>query len=291
MANTIVKTPIVYYGGKTSIINHLLEMVPLHEVYTETFFGGGTLFWAKDPVKNETINDRLDLVINFYRQLRSNFAPLKQLINATLIGRTVHTEAMDLIRQFKKVHGSSSINLNAEMRTKLAWAFWVCTNFAYSNKIGGGYKYSNHMSVAVPDKLAKCKQYFTEALAARIEHAYIENEDALYILSSRNVEKAFHYVDPPYPNADQGHYGGYGYDQYENLLKWLATECKGKFLLSSYNTEMLDGYTKIYDWYKKEITHRITGSKTSNFATNRWSKTEVLISNYATPCGTLNLFQ
>jgi DNA adenine methylase len=66
MAYTQVKTPIVYYGGKTSIVNHLLDMVPVHEVYTETFFGGGTLFWAKDPVKNETINDRLDIVINFY---------------------------------------------------------------------------------------------------------------------------------------------------------------------------------------------------------------------------------
>jgi len=50
MAYTKVKTPIVYYGGKTAILNHLMEMVPVHEVYTETFFGGGTLFWAKDPV-------------------------------------------------------------------------------------------------------------------------------------------------------------------------------------------------------------------------------------------------
>lgn len=291
MANTIVKTPIVYYGGKTSIVNHLLEMVPLHEVYTETFFGGGTLFWAKDPVKNETINDKLDIVVNFYRTLRLNYAELKKRIDATLIGRVIHNEALTFIRNHKKVHGSEKVPTTSDYRVTLAWAFWVCTNFAYSNKIGGGYKYSNHMSVAVPDTLAKRKADFTDALAARIEHAYIENEDALKVLQSRNVEKAFHYIDPPYPNADQGHYTGYGYDQYENLLQWLATKCKGKFLLSSYNSEMLDGYTKIYDWYKKEITHRITGSKVANPSVNRSSRTEVLISNYATPCGTLNLFQ
>ncbi len=98
MANTVVKTPIVYYGGKTAIMSHLLEMVPVHEVYTETFFGGGALFWAKNPVKNETINDRLDIVINFYRVLRTNFNKLKKLVDATLIGRSIHNEALTVIR-------------------------------------------------------------------------------------------------------------------------------------------------------------------------------------------------
>lgn len=294
MANTIVKTPIVYYGGKTSIVNYLLEMVPLHEVYTETFFGGGTLFWAKDPVKNETINDRLDIVINFYKTVKLHYVPLKKLIDATLIARSVHGEALNYIRGFNK-SGIPSQNLTRAARVKLAWAFWVCTNFAYSNKIGGGYKYSNHMSVAVPDTLAKRKTEFTEKLVERIQGAYIENDDALKILASRNVENAFHYIDPPYPNADQGHYPGYKWDRYEKLLQWCATDCKGKFLLSSYNSVMLDGYTKIYEWHKKEINHKLSGSKAMNARSGRESKgkiqkTEVLISNYATPCGTLSLF-
>src|SRR5690348_15301826 len=101
MAYTKTSTPIVYYGGKTSILNHLLEMVPVHEVYTETFLGGGTLFWAKTPAKNETINDKLDLVINFYRCLKFKYAQLKPLIEGTLIGRSIHNEALDYIRMFK----------------------------------------------------------------------------------------------------------------------------------------------------------------------------------------------
>jgi len=291
MANTVVKTPIVYYGGKTSIINHLLELVPLHEVYTETFFGGGTLFFTKDPAKNETINDRLNVVINFYRCLKLHYKPLKKLIDATLISRTIHYEALRMIQKFQRVHGNDLACLGQRKKIELAWAFWVCTNFAYSNKIGGGYKYSNHMSVSVPDTLAKRKEQFTEALSERLQHAYIENYDAIKILQSRNVDKAFHYIDPPYPNADQGHYSGYGWDEYENLLKFLATECKGKFMLSSYNSEMLEGYSQIYDWYKREITHKISGSKESNFSKNRWHKTEVIVTNYSSPCLTLKLFE
>jgi len=287
---TLVKTPIVYYGGKTSILNHLLQMTPEHEVYTETFFGGGTLFWAKTPAKNETINDKLDIVINFYKTLKLNFSPLKRLIDATLISRSIHQEALAVIKAHK-IHGSKGYRAQVQ----LAWAFWVCTNFAYSNKIGAGYKYSNHQTVSVPATLKKRKEDFTELLVARIAGAYIENDDAIRILKSRNVEKAFHYVDPPYPNADQGHYRGYGWDQYEALLIFLATECTGKFLLSSYNSEMLDGYTKIYEWKKKEITHKLSGTAALNSRKGKTSKgihtkTEVLISNFENTCGTLSLF-
>lgn len=282
MAYTQVKTPIVYYGGKTSILNHLLEMVPVHEVYSETFFGGGTLFWAKAAVKNETINDRLDIVINFYRVLKNDFKKLKKMVDATLIGRSIHHEALNTIRLHK-----TGITVD---RVNLAWAFWVCTNFAFSNKIGGGYKYSNDMSVAVPDTLKKRKENFTELLVERIEHAYIENDDAVKILRSRNVKKAFHYVDPPYPNADQGHYAGYTFEDYENLLSFLAHECKGKFLLSSYNSDMLTDYIQVHGWHKKEITHRVGGSREVNPKLNRKDRTEVLVSNYSTPCGTLKLF-
>lgn len=267
MAFTGTKTPIVYYGGKTSIMNHILQLIPEHEVYTEVFFGGGAVFFSKDPARNETINDRLDIVINFYRQLRNNFSKLKKLIDATLIGRSIHGEALTIIRRHK--------NNQKTDRIRLAWAFWVCTNFAYSNKIGGGYKYSNHMSVSVPDTLKKRKSEFTEHLVERIEHAYIENEDALKVLNSRNVSSAFHYFDPPYPNADQGHYAGYGWDEYEALLSFCATKMKGRFMLSSYNSEMLDEYIHKYGWLKKQITHRIKAPRKSGEI-----KTEVLVMNY-----------
>lgn len=291
MANTVVKTPIVYYGGKTSIINHILPLVPEHQTYYEGFAGGATLFWAKDPVKNETINDRMKIVVNFYRTLKLNYAPLKRLIDATLIGRDIHNEGLEIIRAHKRGEEVDSI--------RLAWAFWMCTNFAYSNKIGGGYKYSNDMSVAVPDTLAKRKADFTDALVARIEHAYIENDDAIKIAISRNTPKTFHYFDPPYPNADQGHYSGkslpggdkYDWEDYEKLMLFCATECNGKFLLSSYNSEMLQRYVDQYGWRKVEITHKISGLKSHNPAKNRWTRTEVLVRNYANVCNTMDLFE
>lgn len=279
--NKIIKTPIVYYGGKTSIINHLLEMVPVHEVYTETFFGGGALFWAKDPAKNETINDRLDIVVNFYKVLKLKFKPLKRLIDATCYSRSEHQKAYRIF---------SDKRYNDVTR---AWAFWFRANFSFANKLDGGIHYGNHQSNVHPEVMRNKKIEFTEQLQRRIEGVYIENKNALQVLKSRNIKNAFHYIDPPYFHgsetltADHGHYNKkfFTAGDYEELFEFLANECNGKWLLSNYNSEMLERYCKIHGWFKKEITHRISAPRKSGPA-----KVEVLISNYSTPCGTLKLF-
>jgi DNA adenine methylase len=272
-----LRTPISYYGGKQALLSHILPLIPPHEVYTEVFFGGGAVFWAKQPAKNETINDRLDVVVNFYRVLKSDFKQLKKLIDASLISRTLNKEARQIIN-----------NSDSMDRLQVAWAFWINTNFAYSNKLNAGYKYTNDCFAAVPETLASKKAAFTQLLQKRIEHAYIENEDALKILHSRNIKNAFHYLDPPYPGSDQGHYSGYTWEDYEKLLQWCGEQCKGKFLLSNYHSELLESYIKKYGWKKKEITHRIKAPRKSG--NGKAEKTEVLIYNYASPCGTLSIF-
>ena len=41
------RTPISYYGGKQTMLPHILPLIPEHAIYTEAFFGGGAVFWAK----------------------------------------------------------------------------------------------------------------------------------------------------------------------------------------------------------------------------------------------------
>ena len=141
-----IKTPISYYGGNQSVISHILPLVPQHEVYTEVYFGGGTVFFAKDPVYNETINDKLDIVINFYRILKTNYRQLKKLIDISLISRTMHIQAMHIAQ------GKTP----ADNVTR-AWAFWYTCNFSFSCKIGGGIKYANEKNTIVPVTLRNKK--------------------------------------------------------------------------------------------------------------------------------------
>ncbi|PIX06781.1 MAG: methyltransferase, partial [Flavobacteriales bacterium CG_4_8_14_3_um_filter_35_10] len=67
-----MKTPISYYGGKQSMLKHILPMIPRHMTYVEPFFGGGAVFWAKPQSEVEIINDYNANVANFYVQLKTN---------------------------------------------------------------------------------------------------------------------------------------------------------------------------------------------------------------------------
>ncbi len=102
----------------------------------------------------------------------------------------------------------------------------------------------------------------------------IECADALYIINSRDNDKAFFYVDPPYYNSNCGHYDGYTIEDFEMLLKRLSG-IKGKFLLSSYPSDILSEFSGKYGWYTRKVEQLVSVNKGSGKA-----KTEVLTANY-----------
>ncbi len=53
------------------MLKHILPLVPEHKIYIEPFFGGGSLFWAKEPAKCEVINDVNMNLVNFYQVLKN----------------------------------------------------------------------------------------------------------------------------------------------------------------------------------------------------------------------------
>jgi len=259
-----VKTCITYYGGKLSLLNKILPLIPEHSIYTEAFFGGGAVFFAKAPVEGETINDRLNLVINFYEVIKTDFEALKQKIEATLFSRKSYMKAK---------HICESPNL--EDKLEMAWAFYVGTQMGFACKIGSfGYdKYGKRVKSFLNKKLQ-----FTPEIAKRLENTQIENNDALKVIQSRDTENSFHYVDPPYINSNQGHYGGYSEADYRNLLDTLS-KVKGKFLLSSYPSEILDEYIHKNGWYSIRMEKPLSAQK-AVAGKPRGRKTEVLTANY-----------
>lgn len=210
----------------------------------------------------------MDILINFYRVLKMQFSELKPWIEQSLISRSMHREALDIVKGKKPAD-----------TVKTAWTFWYVTNFSFANKIGGGYKYSNDMNTSVPNTLQCKKNEFTHLLVKRLENAYIENEDAIKVLKSRNTKQAFHYIDPPYMNADQGHYKGYTENDFEALLYFLSTECTGKFMLSNYPSDILTKYVNTNGWNIKNINH---SSKHGAHVKHR-KKDEIIVWNYTAP--------
>lgn len=259
-----MKTPVTYYGGKAQMAHHILPLIPPHYLYCEPFCGGGAIFFAKEPSPVEVINDLNKEVINFYEVLKKRYAPLKKLIGATLHSREQHRKAQIIYQ-------------NPELFNEVtrAWAFWTLANNSFSAIVDGGWAYENKTN-GTTNRLRNKKRDFTKEYSERLESLQIECKDALKVIKARDNADTFFYCDPPYFNSDMGHYKGYTLQDFTNLLDTLAG-IRGKFLLSSYPSDILKEYAKKYDW------HQVSFEKMLAVCGKRLQpklKTEVLTANF-----------
>lgn len=258
-----MKTPITYYGGKQVLVKHLLALVPPHKLYCEPFFGGGALFFAKPRSEVEVINDIDNEVINFYAVMKKDFKALQKEIRATLHSRTLYGKARTIYENPKK-HSD----------VERAWAFWTLANQGFASMLTSwGFGRENSKEVA----LAKKRDNFTRSYAERFKMVQIESNDALKVIDRCDAADSFFYVDPPYINSDQGHYEGYTEKEYTSLLEKLAS-IKGKFLLSSYPSTVLNRFVKKYKWQVRKIKMAVAVTKHTDK-----EKTEVMVFNYDPP--------
>lgn len=90
-----MKTPISYYGGKQSLVKDILPLFPEHKIYVEPFFGGGAVYWSKEPVQCEIVNDVNMNIVNFYEVLKHSYFDLRKKVEATLHSRETYKKSND----------------------------------------------------------------------------------------------------------------------------------------------------------------------------------------------------
>lgn len=258
-----MKTPISYYGGKQTMLKHILPLIPNHEVYTEAFAGGAAVFFAKKPAKVEVINDINAELINFYKVFKQHSNDLRTEIESTVHSRNLHAYAQ-FIYQYPEFF----------TKVKRAWALWLLSKVSFASKLDGTYGYDKTQNSCVK-RLVNAKEFLlSEHLAERIAEAQVECTDALRVIKSRDTSDAFHFVDPPYINTNLGHYVGYNEHDFLLLLE-LLEQVEGKFMLTNFPNEILDYHVKRNKWNVVEVTRTISASKSK-----RRKQVEVMVMNY-----------
>lgn len=260
-----MRTPITYYGGKQRLAERILQLIPEHKIYCEPFFGGGAVFFAKPKSYLEVINDKNNRLMTFYKQVQTHFEELQEMV-----ANSLHSES-DYLRA-KEIYFGRIDSTDLE----IAWSVWIVTNFSFSGSPIGGWKWCNgsagsHAGVFMLRK----RDEFTKGLKTRLQTVQISSRDAITVIKQRDTEHTFFYLDPPYPNCDQKHYRGYTTDDLKELLITLQ-DIKGKFILSNYNSEMLETYIDKNQWNKLEIDMPLSVAN----LTRSKRKTEVLVTNY-----------
>lgn len=219
-----------YYGGKQRMASKIVAMMPAHMMYVEPFFGGGAVFFKKGlpEVTNgdyyhEVINDKSELLINFYEVFQSNFSELYHRILYTPHSEAVYKRSGDMLKDPDKY---SDLDL--------AWAYYVNLSQSFANKLGAGWERTSKP----PARNRGCTWHNQKrrllATFERLQYVTISCTDALKVIEQRDSENAFFYLDPPYPGTECGHYDGYTLKDLQNLVDLLTT-IKGRFILSNYD--------------------------------------------------------
>ena len=255
--------PISYYGGKQKMLQYILPIIPQHEIYVEPFCGGAAVFFAKSASTIEVLNDTNSELINFYRCIQNDFSSLEKEIRISLHSRRLHKDAQVI---YSNPHMFNEI--------KRAWAVWVLATEGFCSMLDGTWGYDLKKGTTTR-KVTNKRDSFSEQFAIRLQNVQIECTDALRIITTRDRPETFFYCDPPYFNSYCGHYDGYSESDFTALLDQLS-QIDGKFLLSSYPSDVLTKFTKKHKWRSKSIIQQVSVNRGGNGR----KKTEVLTWNY-----------
>ena len=228
-----MKTPCSYYGGKsriaTQIVPHIMA-IP-HTVYVEPFFGGGAVLYAKSKINrgnsdyySEAINDLNKQLITFWRVAREQPKELARWIELTPCSQEEHREA-------RKIYNNPSEYSDL----KVAWAIYIQCNMSFANGIGKGWGTAvigRNLAATWVNRAARLPECFE-----RLKDVYIGCEDALSFIKRFDCPHGLIYADPPYPDTNQGHYGGYTLDDYQALCATLDA-CESSYVLSNYHQDI-----------------------------------------------------
>ena len=86
-----INSPFRYPGGKFYARRLILEHVPPHSYYAEPFAGGGSIFFAKEKVADNWLNDVDDDLWNTYIHIRDHVEALIAFLAGLPASKELHT--------------------------------------------------------------------------------------------------------------------------------------------------------------------------------------------------------
>lgn len=261
-----MRPPFPYYGGKMTIADRIVAVLPEHGHYVEPFAGSLAVLLAKPPARMETVNDLDDLIVTFWQVLRDRPDELAQACALTPHSRTEHARALDIPPDLDDVE-----------KARRVWVRLTQGRSGAMRPTGWrNYQDPGGSVTSMPGYLAGYVDRMPPA-ARRLACVSLECRDALDVITTYGKHRGvLLYCDPPYPYSTRG---GSHYrhemgkrEQHEQLAEALNA-CTAAVVLSGYRSQL---YDRLYaGWHTHEIS-AFTGNGGDRRAGTR---VEVLWSN------------
>lgn len=276
-----MKPPFTYFGGKLSVAQQVVSLLPPHEHYVEPFAGSLAVLLAKPPSLMETVNDLDGLLMNFWQQLRDNPAELERLCALTPHSRAEAELAED----------PDGEDLSDLERARRVWVRLTQCRGGHTQRRTGWRHYQDARgdSHSMPDYLDSYVGRIAAA-AGRIRGVSLECRPALDLIARYGRHSScLIYADPPYLKSVRTwtNDAGYGHEMHAEQehrdLAEALNAARAAVVLSGYPSPL---YDELYDgWYRAEIAARA-----DNGTAGQRTRTEVLWSNRPFPAAEATLF-
>ena len=240
-------------GGKSKIKNLIIDKMPKHDIYVEPFIGGGSVFFSKEPVKINVINDLDTDIYNTYKDMKD--------VGEKMINKDF-TPNRD---KFNKLLKQNKFKNNIE---RLYRNLYISLNSFSGNRKGyiGEKEEINKQNTEVGKKYktTKWKDFLND------NNVKIYNKDFCDLIKKYDSKDTLFYLDPPYSKSKTDYdVGGldinYVYDCLDNI--------KGKFILSYDKSPEIKKLFKKYKIKTIETVYEISGKRQEGIK-------EYLITNY-----------
>ncbi|OGG48416.1 DNA adenine methylase [Candidatus Kaiserbacteria bacterium RIFCSPLOWO2_12_FULL_52_8] len=181
-----INSPFRYPGGKFYARKLIMELLPIHDFYIEPFAGGGSVFFAKEKVKENWLNDMDTELINCLSVIQKR----PQDLIAALEGEAATKERH---KYFKNEYQPRN-----QLERAKRWFYLNRTSYSGIMMMqncfwGYGDKYSMR-----PENWPRNILRTSEKLKG-VKLTSLDFEDVI----DQAPDGAFLFLDPPYFNADQ----------------------------------------------------------------------------------------
>lgn len=255
----IQAAPMVQWmGGKRRLAPHILPLFPEHTCYVEPFCGAAALFFLKQQVKVEVLNDVNGDLVTLYRVVQHHLEEFVRHFKWALASREIY-----------KWHLATP----PETLTDIQRA----ARFFYLQKLGFGGKVTGQtFGTATTSRPGLNLLRMEEQLSAvhlRLHQVFIERLAWSACVERYDRPHSLVYMDPPYwGTADYG--VDFGLEQYD-LMAQMMGSMKGKAVVSVNDIPEMRQAFKGHHIKRVNISYTVGAS-----GRGREPKGELIISNF-----------
>lgn len=212
-----------WQGSKTRLLKQIMPLMKPHVCYCESFFGGGSVLFAKERSSVEVINDKNGNLVALYRNLQFHLPALLEELNWLFASRQNLHDFIDQPGLTELQRASRFLLVN---RTSFGGNM---NSFGVAKTKGGGVGFSkkqiNHL-------LAQANK--------RLDGVVVENASYERVLKNYDSKETQHFIDPPYEQSTNGAYAGWDQKQLTQFRREVD-KLQGNWIVTLNDSEFTRG--------------------------------------------------